>query len=142
MHNLERFLGSEPSDGIYCYSHNVVSDVRFPEELVVMEDYFFRKRVLAKQPRIGYVKSIVVHHRPQSVRWLITRALRYGGVVRKMKGEHRLSPAVLHDYVPLAKRNRETIVRVELGFLEPTLFLPFMLLKYVAFAIGYAFKYK
>lgn len=136
FHNFERFLGAEPSDGIYCYSRSVVSGASFPEELTVMEDYYFRAQILRKHPRIGYVRGIVFHHRPQSARWLILRAIQYGRVTRRMSGQ-RLPKGMLRNYFSLTKRNAETRIDVQIGLLPPLLFIPFLLLKYIAFTFGF-----
>ena len=137
LHNFERFMGAEPSGGIYCYSRRIIGTVRFPENLPVMEDYYFRTKILSKRPRVGYVKSIVLHYRSQSGRWLITRAWKYGRTVRGMSSNRTLSTMTLKDYFPLTNRNEKTRVHTDVGILTPLAYLPFMLLKYLAFAFGF-----
>jgi glycosyltransferase involved in cell wall biosynthesis len=137
LHNFERFMGAEPSGGIYCYSRKIIGEVRFPENLPVMEDYHFRTKILSKGPRIGYVRSVVLHYRSQSGRWLIIRAWKYGRVVRGLWGNRTQSTMMLKDYFPLTNRNQNIRVHTDVGLLAPVSYLPFMVLKYLAFAFGF-----
>ncbi|MDG6908090.1 MAG: hypothetical protein JRN20_20160, partial [Nitrososphaerota archaeon] len=138
LRNIESLLGREPSDGIYLYSRRLIGTGRYEEDIPVMgmEDYFFRKKVLAKKPKIGYTRTPLLHYHDSTFRWFIRRSYNYGTTFRRtIRIDFRKSSAV-NDYLIFTKSQTDS--KIKLPFKPIALLFPFfLLLKYAAFGLGF-----
>ncbi|MFX0199061.1 MAG: glycosyltransferase family 2 protein, partial [Candidatus Hodarchaeota archaeon] len=79
LRNVELAMGAA-SLNIYFYSRKIIGDVRFPKSSnpIVGEEYIFRHLILIKGPKIGHVKSPILHYHDPRFEWLIRRSWKYG----------------------------------------------------------------
>jgi glycosyltransferase involved in cell wall biosynthesis len=137
LRNIEILLGREPSEGIYFYSRELIGAQRFDENLPVMEDYYFRQKIMARRPTIGYVEAPLLHVHDSTFRWFIRRSLDYGKIFRRtVRGDARRFSATTDYFVFTKKMSTDT--RVSVPVKPAALLFPFFLLvKYMSFGIGF-----
>jgi glycosyltransferase involved in cell wall biosynthesis len=139
--NLERKLGGAPLN-IYFYSANIIKNTRHPESEnpMVGEEYIFRAHILKKNPKVGSVKTRVLHYYDPSLAWIVRRSWKYGKWFLETK-KHLTTGEQLEfiRYNSVIKRESLSMF-IELVQKKPRLLFPFLyyiFVKYVSFALGY-----
>ena len=141
VRNLELESGAAPLN-IYFYSRRIIGDVRFPKSKnhIVGEEYIFRHHVLKKRPKIGTVKTKILHYHDPSFEWLIRRSWKYGKWFAETKKHLSIRETLgFINYNSVMKKDaikRFSEVTKNKGYLIFP-FLLYIFVKYVSFVFGY-----
>jgi glycosyltransferase involved in cell wall biosynthesis len=139
--NMELELGAAPLN-IYFYSKDIIGNTRYSESEspLVGEEYIFRTQILEKRPKVGRVKTKILHYYDPSLAWVVRRSWKYGKWFLETKKHLSTEEQVeFIRYNSVLKRDSPSVLKESIKK-KPEIFFSFLLyvsMKYVSFVFGY-----
>jgi glycosyltransferase involved in cell wall biosynthesis len=141
LRNMEIELGAAQLN-IYFYSREIIQSTRFPESKrpIVGEEYIFRKKILQKKPKVGFVQTRVLHYYDPSFAWIVRRSWKYGHWFAETRKHLATSEQVHFVHYNSVLKKESIPAFFKLAKKKPAKFFPFayyIVAKYVSFLVGY-----